>query len=63
MRGLKVFEDKGIRVWQLPDDEEAFWDAFCTRCIDESLTGVYFEGGSGLMSSLLKLQKLNYLFA
>lgn len=39
------------------------WEALAERCLTEGITGVYFEGGPGLLSDLIAAQKLDYLFA
>ncbi len=59
----KALESKGIRVWKLPLQSEVFWREFRGKCREESIHGVYFEGGSGLLSDLLSNRELNYLFA
>lgn len=59
----KAFESQGIRVWKLPLSSEAFWRGFREQCREESIHGVYFEGGPSLLSELLANQELNYLFA
>lgn len=60
----KRLEQLGINVWRLPEDANgSFWDAFGQRCAQEAICGVYFEGGTGLISNLLKEQRLHYLFA
>ena len=61
--GVDGLPEKGIQIWELPSDEDVFWSAFKSRCIEESITGVYFEGGPGLLSDLLAKQQLDYLFA
>ncbi len=53
----------GINYWCLSDGSDAaFLEAFIERCIRETITGVLVEGGSGLLSSFLAHQKLDYLF-
>ena len=61
--GISVFEDRGITVWQLPAGSRLFWQAFKDRCTREAVTGVYFEGGPGLLSDLLANNQMDYLFA
>ncbi|MDE3084531.1 MAG: dihydrofolate reductase family protein, partial [Verrucomicrobiota bacterium] len=35
---------------------------FRKKCAEESITGVYFEGGAQLVSELLQSRELDYLF-
>ncbi len=60
----KVLEKKGIAVWRFPDpDNTTFFQAFLDRCAEERLVGVLVEGGSKLLSELLRSRLLGYLFA
>ncbi|MCZ6673712.1 MAG: bifunctional diaminohydroxyphosphoribosylaminopyrimidine deaminase/5-amino-6-(5-phosphoribosylamino)uracil reductase RibD [Verrucomicrobia bacterium] len=61
--GVQAFEKQGIEVWRMPSDAQKFWAEFKARCIKEGITGVFFEGGAGLMSGLLAQKQLDYLFA
>lgn len=63
VEGTEEFLAYGISVWTLPMDASEFWNAFNARCIQEEVSGVYFEGGPGLMSDLLLNRQLHYLFA
>jgi diaminohydroxyphosphoribosylaminopyrimidine deaminase / 5-amino-6-(5-phosphoribosylamino)uracil reductase len=49
---------RGVQVWRWED-----WSALRRRCLDAELTGIYFEGGTSLLSGLLKARELDYLFA
>lgn len=60
---LDSLEARGVSVWRLPLENDRFWKAFRENCISETVTGVYFEGGSGLLSELLARKQLDYLFA
>lgn len=53
------------QIWQLPADENGnpCMQAFRHKCADEGILGVYLEGGSEFLNSLLKNQELDYLFA
>jgi diaminohydroxyphosphoribosylaminopyrimidine deaminase / 5-amino-6-(5-phosphoribosylamino)uracil reductase len=61
---IAALRRKGVRVVKLPGcDEGVFWKGFRGFCMDEGVTGVLFEGGSRVMSSLLKAGELDYFFA
>jgi diaminohydroxyphosphoribosylaminopyrimidine deaminase/5-amino-6-(5-phosphoribosylamino)uracil reductase len=52
----------GVQVWQLPAPDGVIeMGAFNERCARESITGVLVEGGSRLLSELLKKRALDYL--
>ena len=52
----------GVQVWQLPAvDGVIEMGAFNARCAREGITGVLVEGGSRLLSGLLKKRALDYL--
>lgn len=52
----------GVQVWQLPVlDGAVDSEAFAERCVREGITGVLVEGGSRLLSALLKRRALDYL--
>lgn len=53
-----AWTDRGVQVWRWGD-----WAELRARCLAADLTGVYFEGGAGLLSDLLKAGHLDYLFA
>ena len=55
--------DEGISIWTLPNKTGDFWNSFKKRCIEKNITGIYVEGGPGLMSDLLAHRQLDYLFA
>jgi len=63
IEGAEAFAAHGITVWALPTDIGAFWKTFNARCIEEDVSGVYIEGGPGLMGDLLSNRQLHYLFA
>lgn len=52
-------------IWQLPADEEGYpcMAAFRKRCFEKGILGVYIEGGSAFLNSLMRKQELDYLFA
>lgn len=54
----------GVQVWQLPVADGAVDPvAFGERCAQEGITGVLVEGGSRLLSGLLKARALDYLLS
>lgn len=60
---LKTLDEAGIAYWQLPTASEVtFWDAFETRCSEEGITGIYFEGGMQLLKTLFQQNRIDYLF-
>lgn len=56
--------DMGIKVWLLESASQrvSFAD-FRKKCAEERISGVYFEGGSQLVSELVWARQLDYLFA
>ena len=61
--GLSQLKKRNVLVWVLPADPETFWKSFRLRCIQEDITGIFVEGGPGLMSDLVGQNQLDYLFA
>ncbi len=53
-----AWKNRGVEVWPWEG-----WEALRARCLAEELTGVYVEGGTGLLSDLLGANELDYLFA
>jgi len=54
----------GVQVWQLPVVDGAVeMAAFSERCAREGLTGVLVEGGSRLLSGLLRARAVDYLLS
>ncbi len=53
----------GVKVWvlQSPTTRVAMSE-FRKRCAEEKITGVYFEGGTHLISELLLSREMDYLF-
>ncbi len=52
-------------AWILPADKNGrpCLDAFRKQCAQEGITGVFIEGGSGLLASFINFKQLDYLFA
>ena len=63
LHDLGELEAHGISIWVLPNEPAEFWGSFKKRCIEKNITGIYVEGGPGLMSNLLECRQLDYLFA
>jgi diaminohydroxyphosphoribosylaminopyrimidine deaminase / 5-amino-6-(5-phosphoribosylamino)uracil reductase len=61
---VKKLRNLGVQVWVLetPTQRVGF-GSFRQKCIEEKVTGVYFEGGALLISELLRARELDYLFA
>jgi diaminohydroxyphosphoribosylaminopyrimidine deaminase/5-amino-6-(5-phosphoribosylamino)uracil reductase len=61
---VRKLRDQGVNVWVLrsPTQQVPFGE-FRTRCAEEKITGVYFEGGPVLLSEALAARALDYLFA
>ncbi len=54
----------GVQVWQLPVVDGAVeMRAFNERCVREGITGMLVEGGSRLLSGLLKARAVDYLLS
>jgi len=60
---VRKLQDMGVKVWVFnsPTQRVAFAD-FRQRCAEERISGVYFEGGAQLLSELLRVKQLDYLF-
>ena len=60
---LQKLRDLGVKVWVLPSPTQrvSFAD-FRTKCVEEKISGVYIEGGAHLVSELLTLRELDYMF-
>ncbi|MFW6354659.1 MAG: RibD family protein, partial [Verrucomicrobiota bacterium] len=50
---------RGVEVW----DDVLTWEILRARLLECGLTGLYVEGGAGLLSDLLRARELDYLFA
>ncbi len=60
---VRKLRDLGVQVWVLPSPTQrvSFAD-FRTKCVEEKISGVYFEGGAHLVSELLAARELDYMF-
>ena len=53
----------GVKTWVLPSQSpKVNFEDFRKRCVEEGITGVFFEGGAQLLSELLQTKELDYLF-
>ncbi len=57
--------ESGVQSWTLPEDGfgKVSLKAFGKKCQEMGITGVFFEGGAALLSSLLREKILDYLFS
>jgi len=60
---VRKLREMGIKVWLLesPTQRVSFAD-FRKKCAEERISGVYFEGGSQIVSELVRAKQLDYLF-
>lgn len=60
---VRKLQSLGVKAWVLPSasPKVSLLD-FRLRCVEEGITGVFFEGGAQLMSELLAARELDYLF-
>jgi diaminohydroxyphosphoribosylaminopyrimidine deaminase/5-amino-6-(5-phosphoribosylamino)uracil reductase len=60
---VRKLRDMGVQVWVLPSPMQRVSIAdFRIKCAQERITGVYFEGGAHLVSELLAMRELDYMF-
>ncbi len=61
---VRKLRDAGIKVWKFesPTQRVSFAD-FRKKCAEEKITGVLVEGGAQLISELIRVRQLDYLFA
>jgi diaminohydroxyphosphoribosylaminopyrimidine deaminase/5-amino-6-(5-phosphoribosylamino)uracil reductase len=61
---VRKLRDLGVKVWVFESSTQRVpFAAFRRRCAEERISGVYVEGGSHLISELLRARELDYLFA
>jgi diaminohydroxyphosphoribosylaminopyrimidine deaminase/5-amino-6-(5-phosphoribosylamino)uracil reductase len=61
---IRRLEQLGVEVWKLPvADGIIDMGAFHERCRQEEVTGLLVEGGSKLLSGLLRSQSIDYMFS
>lgn len=60
---IRKLRDLGVQVWVIESaTQRVSLTDFRARCSQEKITGVYFEGGAQLISELVQLRELDYLF-
>jgi len=60
---VRKLRDLGIKVWLLESvTQRVSFADFRKKCTEERISGVYFEGGSQLVSELVRAKHLDYLF-
>ena len=60
---IRKLRDLGVQVWELPSPTQRVnISDFRKKCVEEKISGVYFEGGSHLVSELLAMRELDYMF-
>ncbi len=60
----RKLRDQGVKVWVLPSPTQRVpFAEFRSRCAEERIAGVYFEGGPMLLSEALAARAIDYLFA
>ncbi len=60
---VRRLRDMGVKVWVLPSPMQRVSIAdFRAKCAEEKISGVYFEGGAHLVSELLAMRELDYMF-
>lgn len=61
---VRKLNDLGVKVWNLPSEtQRVSLKDFRLKCAEEKIPGVYFEGGSRLLSELMRAQQIDYMFA
>jgi len=61
---VRKLEDLGVKVWCLPSETQQVNLAdFRDKCAEERISGVFVEGGSQLLSQLLRDRQIDYLFS
>src|SRR5690625_2235826 len=61
---VRRLSNEGLQVWILPSKTPRVpIDQFRILCTEEGISGVYFEGGSMLLSEMLQAKEIDYLFS
>jgi diaminohydroxyphosphoribosylaminopyrimidine deaminase/5-amino-6-(5-phosphoribosylamino)uracil reductase len=61
---VRKLRDAGIKVWIFESSNQRVPIAdFRRRCAEERIPGVFIEGGAQLISELIRVRQLDYLFA
>lgn len=60
---VRKLKELGVQVWVLPSPTQRVPMAeFRKKCVEERISGVFFEGGAQLTSQILRDKQLDYLF-
>jgi diaminohydroxyphosphoribosylaminopyrimidine deaminase / 5-amino-6-(5-phosphoribosylamino)uracil reductase len=60
---VRRLSSEGLNVWCFPSKlPRVPFDLFRQRCAEEGIVGVYFEGGSRLLSEMMQNREIDYLF-
>lgn len=60
---VRRLSSEGLNVWCFPSKlPRVPFDLFRERCAQEGIVGVYFEGGSLLLSEMMQAREIDYLF-
>jgi diaminohydroxyphosphoribosylaminopyrimidine deaminase/5-amino-6-(5-phosphoribosylamino)uracil reductase len=60
---VRKLNSMGVKAWVLNSSTpKVNFQDFRARCVQEGITGVFFEGGAQLLSELLQARELDYLF-
>jgi diaminohydroxyphosphoribosylaminopyrimidine deaminase/5-amino-6-(5-phosphoribosylamino)uracil reductase len=60
---VRKLRASGVQVWVIPSlTKRVGLPEFRKKCAEEKITGVFFEGGAQLVSELLRVRELDYLF-
>lgn len=61
---VRQLRERGVQVWVLPSPTQRVgWREFREKCAEERVCGVYVEGGSQVLSQLLREAQIDYLFS
>jgi diaminohydroxyphosphoribosylaminopyrimidine deaminase/5-amino-6-(5-phosphoribosylamino)uracil reductase len=60
---VRKLNSMGVKAWVLnASTPKVNFQDFRARCVQEGITGVFFEGGAQLLSEVLQARELDYLF-
>ena len=57
-----ALKKRGVNILHIGGDGIQFWANFRKYCVDSGITGMFFEGGPRILSSLLLSDQMDYLF-
>ena len=60
---VRKLKSLGVQVWICEsENQRVSLKEFKKKCIENNITGVFFEGGSSLLSELVQCRQIDYLF-